>query len=560
MVQQELEGTDGWVHLMDMGGHEVIMGPLQERLQVSFFDHGVILRRKGFVGSTYGAYEASYAYSQVQEAPSGGGVWISDPRMERPAHHIVGSGGRLLRLILGLLDDDRSGGVVAAPGSATTRFGLLIRGMVVGGPHGILLVPNGLYGLLPGGLLRLDLDEVASVLDEGDALVLHTTSSRLNTLRLMRDDLSMPRFATWWARMIRGAAPEMSPGQVLPVLWWQQSEKLQQGCVRLVNGGIRLESDDETSELASSGLLTFLLPSRDTGTHQHTIRMQVRGREHELWMLGGDDHKDVLLRHLREVSHTAWPDDFDGGKWDACDGSWSSARIREPGKAEIVLRSVRVERTAMGLLVRHEHAPDVSLLAPQIRRRIFLELIQPRRRLRMRVVHRGVRREREDRDSPESFSHKLMPLGSGPEVLSSRRVYYRVEASTPVIVQLFDPARSRPIRSELVDLSATGIRVRVFEAYTPSEDLIQVRIASGAHRKLKLQGEILHASRHQAGTDVGIRFAKLNENVRSVIQREVLRLEREALHRPAEQELMEDGALRIRPTEPFFEEPTLDYT
>ena len=560
VVHRETIDISAWVHLLDIGGHEVILGPLQERLQVGIFDQGVVLRRKGFVGSTYGAYEAAYRYTQVQAAPSGSGVWISDPRMERPAHHIVGSGGRLLRLILGLLDDERAGAVVAAPGSTTNRFGLLIRGMVVGGPSGILLVPNGLYGILPGGMLSLGLDEVAFAIDEGDSVVLHTTNPRLQALRLVREDLSLQRFAEWWARMLRAAVPQGGSEQVLPVLWWEQSEKLQRGCVRLVSGGIRLESHDEANELASSGLLTFVLPSRDPASEPQSIRLQVRGREHELWMLGGDADRDALLRHLRRASHTAWPDDFDGGRWDACEGTWSSARIRAPGHAEVVLRSVRVDRTPMGLTVRHEHAPDVSLLAPQIRRRVLLELIQPRRRLRMRVVHRGVVRECADKGSNEVFVHKLMPMGTGPEVLSSRRVFYRVEASIPVIVQLFDPARSRPIRSELVDLSATGIRVRVFEPYAPSEELIQVRIASGAHRKLKLQGEILHATRTQAGTDVGIRFAKMNENVRAVVQREVLRLEREALHRPVDQELLEEGALRIRPIEPLFEEPTLDYT
>ena len=545
---------------MDVVGHEVILGPLQERVKVSFFDRGIVLARDGLAGSIFGAYEAGYRYEQVHQAGSGGGVLVHDSKMERPAHHIVGSAGRMLKLILGILDPERRGRVVAAPGSATTRFGLLIRGMVVGGPNGILLIPDGLFGLLPGGLLRLGLEQIDFVSEDGDAVVVRTTNPNVNAMRLVREGLSVPRFGVWWARMVMDGGAVEGSSRVLPVLWWEQSAKLQRGLVRLVSGGIRVESLDEGSVLACSGLVTFVLPAGDADPEGGVVRVQVRGREHTFWMLGGDEHHDALLGHLQACMHTAWPDDFDGGKWDACEGSRASARIQAPGQAEVVVRNIRVERTNLGLAVRHEQRPDVSLLAPQVRKRVFVELVQPRRRIRMRVIHRGVRREVVERDEPESYCHTLLPLGPGPEVLSSRRAYYRVEATFPVIVQLFDAARSRPVRSELVDLSATGMRVRVYEAYMPSEEMLQVRIAAGAHRKLKLRAEVLHATRSKDGTDIGLRFAKLNENVRTVVQREVLRLEREALNRPVDEELVEEGLPRIRPSEVLFEEPTLDYT
>ena len=444
---------------------------------------------------------------------------VHDAKLERPAHHIVGSAGRMLKLILGILDPERRGRVVAAPGSATTRFGLLIRGMVVGGPNGILLIPDGLFGLLPGGLLRLGLEQIDFVSEDGDAVVVRTTNPNVNAMRLVREGLSVPRFGVWWARMVMDGGAVEGSSRVLPVLWWEQSAKLQRGLVRLVSGGIRVESLDEGSVLACSGLVTFVLPAGDAYPEGGVVRVQVRGREHTFWMLGGDEHHDALLGHLQACMHTAWPDDFDGGKWDACEGSWASARIQAPGQAEVVVRNIRVERTNLGLAVRHEQRPDVSLLAPQVRKRVFVELVQPRRRIRMRVIHRGVRREVVERDEPESYCHTLLPLGPGPEVLSSRRAYYRV--SHIPRDGLFDAARSRPVRSELVDLSATGMRVRVYEAYMPSE-MLQVRIAGPIESSSF--GPRYSATRSKDGTDIGLRFAKLNENVRTVVQREVLRL------------------------------------
>ena len=138
MVAMDESGdTPAWNHLMDVGGLEVILGPLQERVTVGLCDRGFVLTRSGLAGSIFGAYEEFHSYADIQPVSGGRGVWVSDEQDERPAHHIVGTAGRLLRLLVEILDDERTETIVAAPGRATTRLGLLVRGMMVGGPKGI---------------------------------------------------------------------------------------------------------------------------------------------------------------------------------------------------------------------------------------------------------------------------------------------------------------------------------------------------------------------------------------------------------------------------------------
>jgi hypothetical protein len=546
---------------MEVGGFEVIMGPLQERVEVRLFDRGIVLSRSGMTRSVYGTYEETYRFSEMQAADDGKGVWVSDETGARPARHVVGGAGRLLQKILGLLDPDCEQAIVAKPGHTITRFGLLVRGMVVGGPGGILLVPDGLYGLLPGGLIHVGMEDVERVERESEHIAVHTTSGRCRRLFLEADDLSLFQFAGWWARMLDTTCERGGPSESLPAVWVEQSGRIWRGQVDLVDGGIHLASACGTAELSSSGLMTHIVPPEGAAADDGWIRLQVRGQVHRLWLHGGAGHREQLIAHLAAHVHTSWRDDFDGQNWSECAGTWASVRVTSPGDTEVVLRNVRIEVSTMGLVLRHDQPPEVSLLASQVRRQVLVQLVRPRKRLRMRVIHRGVVREITSGETPHMcFRHALLPLRPHPELLPTRRAYFRVAAEEPILVELLLSSQKRPVRGEMIDLSATGTRIRLFEPFEPPAEMVRVRFPGSDHRMLQLRGEVLHSTEKKEHTEVGIRFAKLNEKVRTRVQREVLRLEREALQRKVDEEIGEEAVARGQADEPVREEPTLDYS
>lgn len=520
----DINESDIGPSLLELRGHEVVYGPLYEPLRIRLHSRGVSIQRVGLLRSLFGRDSQQFRYADL--VPHGSSILLGAHDEEQLPFEVTGAAARLLHYVLSILGDARSATIVASTGSCPTRMGFEVNGVVLGGPTGLLVVPSGLFGLLAGGTLRIDLAQLQRATTQGTDLLVETNHPRVPSVRMGGDLLTLRAFARWWSR---AACVPSAPGDApLPVLW----ELVEDGAVRVAHiqrrpWGIRIRADDRSTETACSGLRIHQEGDGHTPGEQGSLTFTATGLTHRVWFLGGPQHAEALRAHLQAVQFESRTSDYVATAWKSCSGDWQSAQIHEPGVGERLMQSPTIDVTPTDFILRCDLDTFSTSLTDLFRRHVQLELANPRHRLALRCVFRRADVVRhEDPDETPYMAVSLLPLGAGPERLPSRRASVRVELTTPVGAQLEGLPSVGSVQGTLVDLSSGGLHLHLHTDVPPSSHVLHVCFPAVDGRPLRLACKVVHSTKRDGGYGVGVRFTDPSERVRTQLQREVHNLQR----------------------------------
>jgi hypothetical protein len=528
VVERTMAESGNRRFLLELKGREVVYGPLHSEARIALGSKGIFIDRLGLLGPF--AAELPHRFQFRDLRSDGQAVYLTDGSSERSSRIVVGRAVPVINEILGILDRDRSDPLVAFPGSGLTKIGMSVRGTVLLGSKGLMLVPRAFPGIRSVRRFRHPLEHLHGVRGTTEGLELLIAGFTDPRLQLYSEDWTPSLFGDWWSNVFR--TPMSKSMERLPVLWLTENGLLAKAEVHLVSGGLGIESaTGPVRSILSAGV--HIEVERWATTPDGILRgeLRIRGKTHKIWMLGGKGDGHVLRNHLQKCARTIWRNDVDLQQWRRCVGRWHAARLVVRGEVEVVLNKVEVEVTLDGFTL-HHHEPELTEALDRLGgRHVELVLESNLVKLGVRVVHQGAVSDAErDPESGWSHSQLLYPLGAGPRRVAPGQNAFDSEAQDPNVVALYLPRTFQEVSGRLVTLSAVGASVTLDRVPKLRGSILRLAMGAASSREMRLQAELQWVKRNgNGGCTVMLRFMALDEKLRSRLQREVLRFERDAI-------------------------------
>ena len=522
----ENSGVPGF--LVELKGREVVYGPLHSDVRIGLASGGLTIDRLGLLRPLAAKLKHRFQYRELET--DGADLYLTDGTGHRASRIITGRTVPIIQQVLGILDRDRSMPLLSFPGTGLTSLGMSVRGTILLGARGLLMVPQAFPGFRSIQQFTHPISRIhaARGIDGGVELTLARQSEP--QFELHSDELTVSRFGDWWSYVCR--RPISKSMERLPLLWLTEDGTISKAEVQLVDGGISIESTTgSVRSLESAGV--HIEVERWVTTTGGIVRgeFRIRGRIHKVWMLGGKADYNVFARHLQKCAQTIWGNDVDVKQWRRCEGRWDAARLVVRGLAEVFLEKVELELTPTGFRLHHHQPELVQSLTRLGGMHIELHLESSLVNLGVRVANQGeVPMDERDPDSPFPYALSLYPLGTGPSRLATRQNAFGADTSGPNTVAVYLPRTFREMRGRLENLSAEEATIWLRRVPTLRGSSLRVAIGTAAGPELRLQAEIQSVRRDpEGGCSITVRFNALDEKLRARLQREVLRFEREAI-------------------------------
>ncbi len=506
---------------LELDAREVVVGPLQEGVRLVLGEKGGTIRRRGLLGALWGPNERQFNYDDVAVASDGASVQLGE---EEGAVSLAGSGATLLARVADLLGAEPAQGLFAAPATGRTPMGIRVRGMALGSRKGLMVVPQGAWGRLPGTTVQMPVDRIGWAASKPGGLQVYAVDADGPFIRLSTTaEQFCESFALWMGHRAVVAAP--SDSDVMSCLWLDDHGVLSRGLVHLEPADLRLESTTgpARSRQVPSNAVSVDQPAASSSCSRR-VRVRILGFPHSLWM-ATEAAAARLLSHLDATRGLAWPGSFDLVPWKRVVGTWAALRIWIPGERELVVPDATVSATDAGLCVEANSAAVASAFPPGTHVRV--EVLSDRAGLGFAATSA---RLAGSADTP-SDQLLLVPSGEGPTPRSGRRSLFRAPAIEELAVVVTDPEQQVAWTGRLQDLSANGagVSLDVGPGQVRSGVPVIAAILLGSGRRLRVRCETRHIRAGEPGTQrVGLRFLAPNERLKSHFQRESLRLQRQA--------------------------------
>lgn len=547
------------VELARVTGREEVAGPFQESVELVVLPDALVLRRGRVLQALRGGRsEKVIPFSAIERvAASGAGVGIR-PRSttevgpERTLHGTAATTALAAWWATGGRSDAR---LVGAPASYVGPLGVGRSGFVLGGPAGVVFVPTGWASTVDDTFVRIPLPSLrgARVVSASDVVLV---GSYPGELRVDADAAPLSALAEWWARSSSRTGPRgKGRGPFVQPVIWQRGDRQLWRAELTVSGGVW--------SLAAEGLDPLRLPMGrvellqvEVSGSAASMTCGIEGQEHTLFPLGGTAVVRRLESMLRAARGETSSATVDPTQWLRLAGAHEEARLFRGAAAEGTLRDVRIEVGSEGLRLRGE--PVGGGLATRhlddgMRVRVSLPLGRGWQHFTAAI--RRIDRRPGAQAAAGGVELLLVPIADGPKKGHSRRAFHRValDGAPAVPMRRQEPARrrvpservlrpdawrrgARPdagwFQAEQLDLSAGGFSALVDEPLARG-DRLRVELPTTEHCP-PLVAEVVHSrpSREEPGRILaGFRLLGLTEQHRSLLQREVLRRERDELAR-----------------------------
>ena len=540
--------------LVELRARVVLFGPVHEGVVLSLHPYGVSVRRIGLLGVTLGPDHHYFAYKNLRTVDHGDHLFLTDATDETRTLTLSGSGASVLGQLLEILETDGEEQVFAASGHSSTRFGIQMNGVALGGATGLLFVPLGVFGLLTAATVRMSMDDIRWVQADDNGIQVHGAEDGQQAVYLESKRPLAAGFAEWW--LARQPLPEPTDAADLTCMWIDQQEGiLSHGSLRLIPGGIALQSIEGPARLLrSSGLqLEMSDPTQRAGS-THRVRLRVKGVPHTLWLDAAEEGAARLSAHLSANVGVAWPSDFQASAWKGAAGGWEVIRLLVPGEGEVVVPGIKIDVGERGITLPVD-AP-IQLGAPpfDVGKRLRVELVNSRGGLSFTAI---VAQLRTSGDIPTDAPDRqilLVPTDLKPGRRPPRRSVFRALVSQDLRATVSIGEGDR-WTGRLLNLSSEGAGIELDADPTNLEEgsIVTAKLTLSSGERVRVHGEVRHHSALEEGSvALGLRFIGSSERLRTRFQRAALQLERE--FQLIEAEALEDtDAL---PSVPIIREPS----
>lgn len=540
-VTAEVRPVEGQRELARVSGREAVAGPFQESLELAVLANGVIFRRGRVLRALRGGrLEKRIPFDAIESVVSGpGGGVILSPKAGSgagPARTLHGVAATTMLAIWWVLQGQPNSRIVGAEAFVDSRFRLRRSGVAFGGPAGIVFVPSGWLSAVDDSVVTVSAADIYGFDSTPDGVKVLTGSDVDLTLQGRLS--SMEGIAGWFARISPRPKGDGEVGEA-KVVWAADNQTIRRAELTIEDSDLVLR--DERGELSLRAPLGRVELTRlELDTPNPRVQVRVEGIPHVMRPLGRTELLASLYTILKENRgelglHMVDPDSF---KRVAGEHAW--VRIFHRAGVEVVMRNIRADVRDDGIhLEGMLGGDDRFVIATGARVRVSI----PSGRAVLEFAASLVEAQTHADDS-RRLSLRLIPGLDEITTTEGRRVFHRIEAPTEdIFVKCFPVGGRAPggqkgvwpgarpppsVEYRLVDISAGGVCLRM-----PSEPEIGTRMRVRLPTREAvgdLEVEVVHvqAERKESSSyRVGVRVVGITEKVRAVLQREVLRYERQ---------------------------------
>jgi hypothetical protein len=514
-------------------GREAVAGPLQEMVEV-VIRPGALVVRRGRILQTFrgGRSEKVIEFGQIARVTEGGagGVTIV-PKPDAnigPSRTLHGIAAATVLAAWWASMGSVDARLMSVPASYQGALGVARSGIVLAGPGGVVFVPTGWTGAVEDTLVRIPHGFVEGVRQTrpGQYQLMGEYAGELHL------ESTLEHLAVLLSRVLdQGtSAPRVGGIVALPVVWQLEGREAWRSVVSIAGSHLSLSvpgADVEPLSVAG-GQVERLKVVLSGPTPQLVCR--IAGEVHTLRPLGaasGLRRLDAMLQGACGDVDTPMVDLF---RWRRLVGLHRVARLFRGASAEGVLEGVEIKVSASGIRLRGRPRTGV-LSAEQFSPGTRIRVTLPKGRGWQQFVGtvRNLVHELGPGASIVAVDLLLLPVADGPKVGAGRRSYHRVSFAAPLS---FPIRRLRLVEgewfaAEMLDLSAGGFAARVSRPMKVG-DRFRVDLPT-REWSAPMEAEIVHCRAVRGASDVwmaGFRLLGVTEKHRSMLQREVLRLER----------------------------------
>ena len=553
--------AEQWTRLWDLAGREVILGPLQQPVTVRLYDYGLGIRTRGLLGIASNGDEARFPYTALRRSTTSSEIVVQSDSPTTADRVLVGRAARVLNRLCRTVGAGNDHGLMATPASARLRSGLAQDGILVGGPQGMILFPTGMTRALQREPKAISIRQLEMAKETPKGLLLYRDGEAKPAVTIHPSEIPSRRFAPWWAG--RGLIPPPARPDHIPCLWRDHTGVTSPAEMVLVRGGIELRSIDGSHRtLRSSGLMVEIESERLSHGGMQRVAMWVRTHHQKVWFRAGFGSHETLTAHLSTHGLEAWPEDFHAAAWGSIVGAWDAIRIHPPNEAEWVAHAARLETANLGLQLVADCPPPDANTGAVPGKRVRVEVITGQTGWQFSaVVLPHTRSLSACSGEGEQVMLSLLPLDEAPTRRPHGNGAFRMNIGKPTKVRMVRNDSDEPEYARLAHLSVDGMGLTPDGPGPEPGTILRFSIPkiSGGH--VHVDGEVFHYSQYFGRPDgIGVRFMSVTEQVRTIIQREVLQHERvctRSRNAIRGSRLLSDGP---PPYVPVFEEDSIDLT
>jgi hypothetical protein len=288
----------------------------------------------------------------------------------------------------------------------------------------------------------------------------------------------------------------------------------------------------------------------------------VRTHHQTIWLRAGFGSFEALTTHLSTHGLEAWPEDFNASPWRSIAVAWDAVRIHPPSEAEWVAHHARLETTNIGIQVVADCPAATNHAGPAPGKRVRVEAIAGQTAwLFSAVVLPHAISTSPASDNGEQVILSLLPLDEEPTRRPRSDGAFRMNMDDPVEVKMSQHGDPQPQSARLAHLSVEGMGLNLDGPGPAPGSILRFSIPKVRGGHVHIDGEVFHYSQHYGRNDgVGVRFMSVTEQVRTVIQREVLQHERIYARARSAIDECEPLSDDLTPYMPIVEEDSVDLT
>jgi len=493
---------------------------------VRLYDNGLGIWTHGLLGIGSSGHEERFPYTALRRSSDSDEIIVQRNSSTTSDRILAGRAARVLTRLCRIVGAGNDHGLMATPASARLRSGLAQDGILVGGPQGMILFPTGITRALQREPEAISIRQLEMVKETPKGLLLYRDGEAKPAVTIHPSEIPSQRFAPWWAG--RGLIPPPARPEHIPCLWRDHTGVTSPAELILVHGGIELRSiDGSRRKLRSSGLMVEIDSERLSHGGMQQVAMWVRTHHQKIWFRAGFGSHEVLTAHLSAHGLEAWPEEFNASAWHSIAVAWDAIRIHPPSEAEWVAHSARLKTTNIGLQLVADGLPTDADTGPPPGKRVRVEAISGRTAWQFSaVILPRTRSPSSTSDCGEQVLLSLLPLDEEPTRRPRSKGAFRMNIGDLMEVRMVQND-SEPMYARLTHLSVDGMGLDLDGPGPEPGSILRFSIPKIRGGHVHVDGEVFHYSQDFGRPDgVGVRFMSVTEQVRTIIQREVLQHER----------------------------------